>query len=135
MMRRYYRERRLSSSPYQSTVVRLSRSSYQRNSTTSLKLFDALTTPVLEYGCQIWDYTTSNNTEIELIHRKFGKLTLNVPSSATNISIYGELGRIPLKINIDYVFQHHTIYLPYCGPAIENTKSSTHCGYHIYSWY
>ena len=63
-----------------------------------LKLFDALITPVLEYGCQIWDYTTSNNTEIELIHRKFCKFILNVPSSATNISVYGELGRIPLKI-------------------------------------
>ena len=47
-----------------------------------LKLFDPLITPVLEYGCQIWGYMTSKDTEIELIQRKFYKYILNAPSSA-----------------------------------------------------
>ena len=52
------------------------------------RLFDALVTPVLEYGCQIWDFQARNNKEIEVLHRKFCKFILNVPASATNIGIY-----------------------------------------------
>ena len=72
-----------------------------------LKLFDSLITPILEYGCQIWGHMALNNTEIELIHRKFCKFILNMPSSATNISIYGELGRIPLKIRRNILYWLH----------------------------
>ena len=59
------------------------------------KLFDALITPILEYSCQLWDFQAGNNKEIEILHRKF---ILRVPSSATNVGIYGELGRKPMQI-------------------------------------
>ena len=35
------------------------------------KLFDALITPILEYGCQLWDFQAGNNSEFEIVHRKF----------------------------------------------------------------
>ena len=37
--------------------------------------------------------------ELEKIHRQFCKFALNVPISATNLGIYGELGRFPLNVN------------------------------------
>ena len=36
--------------------------------------------------------------ELEKIHRQFCKFALNVPTSATNLGIYGELGRFPLNV-------------------------------------
>ena len=54
------------------------------------KLFDTLITPILEYGCQIWNFQAGNNREIEILHRKFCKFILKVPSSATNVGVYGD---------------------------------------------
>ena len=62
------------------------------------KCFDALITPILEYGSQIWDFQSRRLSEIEIIHRKFCKFILNVPSSATNAGVYGELGRKPMSL-------------------------------------
>ena len=42
------------------------------------KCFNALITPILEYGSQIWDFQLGRLSEIEIIHRKFCKFTLNV---------------------------------------------------------
>ena len=53
------------------------------------KLFDTLITPIIEYGCQIWNFQAGNNREIEILHRKFCKFILKVPSSATNVGVYG----------------------------------------------
>ena len=64
------------------------------------KLFDALITPVLEYSCQLWDFQAGNNKEIEILGRKFCKFILRVPSSATNLGVYGELGRKPIQISL-----------------------------------
>ena len=55
-------------------------------------LFDALVLPVLEYGGEVWGWNNNCNA-IELIHRKFCKFALNLPSSATNLGVYSELGR------------------------------------------
>ena len=38
------------------------------------------------------------NGDIELLHRKFCKMVLNVPPSATNVAVYGELGRMPMYL-------------------------------------
>ena len=62
------------------------------------KLFDTLITPILEYGCQIWNFQAVNNREIEILHCKFCKFILKVPSSATNVGVYGELGRKPMHL-------------------------------------
>ena len=37
---------------------------------------------------------------IELIHRKFCKFALNLPLSPTNLGVYGELGRMPVCVEL-----------------------------------
>ena len=36
--------------------------------------------------------------DLEVVHRKFCKFALGVPNTATNLAVYGELGRVPLEI-------------------------------------
>ena len=59
-------------------------------------LFDSLVQPVLEYGCETWGYIKAE--EIEVVHCKFIKFALGLPSTAANLAIYGEIGRTPLDI-------------------------------------
>ena len=55
------------------------------------KLFyNALITPILEYGSELWDHQSRENLDIEKIHRKFCKFILNVPSTTVNSAVYGE---------------------------------------------
>ena len=65
------------------------------------KCFDALITPILEHGSQIWDFQSRRLSEIEIIHRKFCKFILNVPSSATNAGVYGKKTNVPKEKPID----------------------------------
>ena len=51
-------------------------------------------------GCQLWDFQAGNNSEIEIMHRDFCKFILNVPPSATNVGVYGGLGRKPMQLRI-----------------------------------
>ena len=59
-------------------------------------IFDVLVVPILEYGCEIWGWMSC--PELEKIHRQFCKFALNDPTSATNLGIFGELGRFPLNV-------------------------------------
>ena len=59
-------------------------------------IFNVLVVPILEYGCEIWGWMSC--PELEKIHRQFCKFVLNVPISATNLGVYGELGRFPLNV-------------------------------------
>ena len=59
-------------------------------------LFDSLVRPILEYASEIWGGNLVK--EIEQVHRRFCKFALGLPQSATNLAIYGELGRFPLEI-------------------------------------
>ena len=59
-------------------------------------LFDSLVRPILEYAGEIWDGSIAE--EIERVHRRFCKFALGLPQSATNLAIYGELGRCPLEV-------------------------------------
>ena len=61
-----------------------------------IKLFDALVTPILNYGCEIWGF--SNVIKLDCVHRKFCKWLLNVKTTTNTLSVYGELGRFPLII-------------------------------------
>lgn len=60
------------------------------------KLFDTLVLPVLNYGSQVWGYV--DGQDIERIHTKFCRKLLCVKNSTNLTSLYGELGRIPIKI-------------------------------------
>jgi len=59
-------------------------------------LFDSLVRPVADYGSEIWGHTQAE--ELELVHRKFCKFALGLPTTASNLACYGELGRSPLNI-------------------------------------
>ena len=65
---------------------------------TYCQLFDSFVTSILSYGSEVWGNTKSK--EIERIHLKFLKRILGVKISTSNASLYGELGRYPLYIEI-----------------------------------
>ena len=80
-----------------------------------LKLFSAMIIPILLYGCEIWGpYLIGRVTtfeifkskffkiinEIERIHLKFCKRILGVHSKTTNLTIYAELEKVPLIVQI-----------------------------------
>ena len=59
-------------------------------------LFDSLIHPIVNYGCEVWGHVKAE--DLEVVHRKFCKFALRVPNTATNLAVYGELGRVPLEI-------------------------------------
>ena len=61
-----------------------------------IRLFDAMIVPILMYGCESWGFHES--PDIEKIHIKFLKQILGVGPKTTNLTIYGETGRMPLHV-------------------------------------
>ena len=73
----------------------------------ALKLFDSIVTPILLYGSEIWgtynylSFEKWDKYDIEKVHLNFCKHLLGVNRSTTNILVRGQLGRYPLKLNIE----------------------------------
>ena len=67
----------------------------------ALKMFDAQVSPILEYAAEVW-YSKQEMKNLEKIHLKYLKRTLNVKVSSSNLAIYSELGRFPLDIKVKY---------------------------------
>ena len=66
-----------------------------------LDLFDKMILPILLYGCEIWGFETKSKIEnIEIFYKKFLKYILKVHRQTTDSMVYGETGKIPLKITI-----------------------------------
>jgi hypothetical protein len=64
-----------------------------------LQLFDSLVLPIALYGCEVWG---CKNLEItEQLHLKFMRMLLRVNKATPKCMLYGELGRLPLKYNIE----------------------------------
>ena len=61
-----------------------------------LKLFDALVSPIMNYGCGIWGF--HNSKDIEKVHLRFLKQILNVRQQTSNMIVYGELARVPFNV-------------------------------------
>ena len=85
----------------------------------AFKLFDALITPIITYGCPIWLpysesakvlHCTASNGEtymkritadpFEKVQLKFIKWVLGVHKKSTNTACYGETGRAPISITV-----------------------------------
>jgi len=64
--------------------------------TIAQKLFDVMILPVLSYGCELWGQVL--NPELEAIEIHLLKHILNLPQSATNMAVRGELGQLPLHL-------------------------------------
>ena len=82
---------------------------------TLLKLFYSVVVPVLLYGCEIWGVCLLGKissfelfqkrffsvvNKMESLQLKFFKRILGVHSKSTNLAVYGELGRVPLIVQI-----------------------------------
>ena len=52
--------------------------------------------PILTYGSEIWGFHPA--PDVEHVHMKFLKQILGVRPQTSNVTIYGELGRMPLSI-------------------------------------
>ena len=52
--------------------------------------------PVLSYGCELWGHVV--DPEMEATEMHFLKYILNLPPSATNMAVRGELGQLPLHL-------------------------------------
>ena len=63
-----------------------------------LELFDKLVKPILLYGCEVWGF--GNIEVIERVQLKFLKNILKLKTSTPNYMVYGEVGIMPLKIDI-----------------------------------
>ena len=74
---------------------------------TYLTLFDNIVKPILLYACEIWGYAevkqdlfSIGKSSIERFHLKVCKQILGVHRKASNIAVLAELGRFPLKLDI-----------------------------------
>ena len=61
-----------------------------------IKLFDSLVSSVLNYASEVWGY--DNCIDIEIVHNKFCRYLLGVKKSTNIAAMYGELGRMPLRV-------------------------------------
>ncbi len=59
-------------------------------------LFDAMVSPILNYGCEIWGFHRA--PDIEKVHLRFLKQLLCVRSQTCTLAVYGECGRVPFSI-------------------------------------
>jgi hypothetical protein len=79
---------------------------HQLNPKSAIKIFDQIISPILLYNSEVWgayiknDFNNWNKLHIEKVHLRFCKLYLGVGKKASNITSRGELGKIPLIINI-----------------------------------
>lgn len=73
------------------------------------KLFDALITPILNYGAEVWGMYKAK--DVEMLHTKFCRWTLNVKKSTNLSGLYGQLGRSPLNTNRKIIMIRYWIKL------------------------
>lgn len=65
-----------------------------------IKLFDQLVLPVLLYGCEIWAFR--NTYQTEALHTKFCKSILKLSKYTPNCMVYGELGQHKMKLLLNW---------------------------------
>ena len=63
-----------------------------------IDLFDKTVKPILLYGAELWGY--GNCDSLERIHLKFLKYLFNLKRSTPSYMIYGELGIMPISVEI-----------------------------------
>ena len=69
---------------------------YEFKTKEKCNMFDKLVSSVLNYCSEVWG--ANDGKDIELVHTKFCRKILIVNRSTNLEGLYGELGRIPLKI-------------------------------------
>ena len=62
--------------------------------TVMFRLYDALITPIMSYGCEIWGF--KEDRDLEKVEIKFLKSILHLPDSTPTMAVRGELGQLPI---------------------------------------
>ena len=78
---------------------------FRENIMLTIKLFDALISPILLYGSEIWGVDCNDQIEkdpAELVQIKFLKWLLGVNKYCSNNACRAETGRFPMKIEAQY---------------------------------
>jgi hypothetical protein len=65
----------------------------------AMKMFDAQIAPIFEYASEVW-FDNSELKTIETIHLAFLKSALHIKTSTSNVAVYSELGRFPIRLKI-----------------------------------
>lgn len=81
----------------------------------ALQLFDAMVSPILTFGGEVWGFEKLDI--IERLHLQFCKYILRLKRSTPNAFVYGELGRYPIKMNIQVKM------IKFWGKLIVNERS------------
>ena len=63
------------------------------------ELFEKIVLPILLYGSEVWGHT--DLLPIEVFYRKFLRIVLFLNKSCANCIVYGEVGKLPLKTQIE----------------------------------
>ena len=79
-------------------------------------LFEKIVTPVLNYAAEVWGH--HQGSDVESILTKFCRKILLVKKSSNLDALYGELGRIPLKL------QRKLITLRYWAKLLNSDRDS-----------
>ena len=61
------------------------------------KIFDTRIQPIIDYGSEVC-YNRKSNNRLESLHLTYLKRALGVKLQTSNLAIYGETGRYPLKV-------------------------------------
>ena len=64
-----------------------------------IDLFDKMVKPILLFGCELWGF--GNIQIIERVQLKFLKHILNLKKSTPSFMVYGEVGVLPLSVEIN----------------------------------
>ena len=64
--------------------------------TVMLRLYDALITSIMSYGCEIWGF--KEDRDLEKVEIKFLKSILHLPDSTPTMAVRGELGQLPIFV-------------------------------------
>ena len=85
-----------------------------------IKVFDSVIIPILTYCSEIWGQDLLHNSKefktniiddkskIEVVHMRFCKRILGVPTLSSNVAVRSELGRMPIMFNIvNNVFKYY----------------------------
>ena len=70
--------------------------------------------------------------DLEVVHRRFCKFALSVPNTATNLAVYGELGRVPLEIKRRITIIKYWLYELYLTGILQlYSKKSMPCKHKV----
>lgn len=89
-----------------------------------IDLFNKTVKPILLYGCEIWGY--GNLDILERVQLKFLKYTFNLKKTTPTFMIYGELGVLPVALDIK------TRVISYWSKLLTMTEKPTRLSYAMY---